>query len=203
MSDDFTSEWMELARRVARFTAVDFPDIEADDIEGKLLVFLAEKKLFDRDPSSDGFAYALNRKAHYFAWQERKEHLQISPQYAYRTRDISMLLENLFDYTRWPDAQVPEDAKSFENSLATDGIEMTSDMSWAYSHLPENYRRAIFCRYALRVIPARGSSEAKTLNRAKARMAEVLNTHFRPQHAGPGARTVVSNAQARYRLDAG
>lgn len=201
MSDDFTAQWMELARKVARFTASDFPDVEADDIEGKLLVFLAERKMFARDPETDGYAYHLNRKAAYFAWEERKEHLCISPQYAYRTRDISALLENLFDHSRWSDAAVPEDARSFENSHATDGIEMTSDLSWAFDRLPENYKRSIFSRYALGEVPARGSSEAKTLNRAKQRMAEILNTFHRTQHEGPGARKAASNAQARYRLD--
>lgn len=200
---EFATQWIELARRVARFTASDFPDIDADDIEGQLLVFLAERKLFDTDPETDGYAYALNRKAHYFAWEERKEHLILSPQYAYRTRDVSMLLENLFDYSRWAEASVPDDAKSFENSHATDGIEMTSDLSRAYDLLPENYKRAVYARYALGEIPPRGTSEAKLLNRAKARMAEVLNTYHRPEKVGPGSRRVVSNARSRYELDSG
>lgn len=202
MSEDFAEAWLNLARRTARFTASDFPDIDSDDIEGRLMVFLAERKLLGKDPESEGYAYMLQRAATRLAWEERKDHLALTSQYAYRTRDISNLLESLFESReKWPDAQVPEDARSFENSAGVDGIEMTSDIAWAYSQLPENYQRSIFCRYGLGERPSRGSTEAKALTRAKRRLAEILNWHHRPEPAGPGARRALSNTQARYRLD--
>lgn len=196
--DELVDEWCALIHRVASFVSSDFPDVETEELESKLFVVVTERGLWENDPNTDGYAYHLFRRARGFAWEERREHLILTSQYSYRTKDISALLETLFDKRLWNEAIVPDDAKSFENWRNTDGIEMSSDVSWAFDKLPKDHQRAIFCRYALQERPARGSAEYKYLQRAKARLADILNTYSRPVEGYPGARHPISNATAEH-----
>lgn len=189
---DFIDGWQELCKRVARFTSYDFPDIDAEDVESQLYVFLTERKLWTMDPENEGYARALQKRANVFAWGERKEHLTLTSQYSYRTRDVQLLLETLFDYSLWEGAHVPEDAKSFENSTTIDGIELTADVSRAFSLLSEDYRAILYSRYSLGIRPDRGSPEYKRLSRAKGKLVSILNSY----PGNPRGRRVMTNASA-------
>lgn len=192
--------WQRLCQRIARFTSYDFPDVDAEDIEGELYVFLTERNLWDKDPETQGFAYALQRRANWHAWQERKEQLSRTSQYSYRTRDISIVLETMFDYSLWVDAFVPDDAKSNENSRDTDGIDLSVDLSWAYDRLSDEHKQAIFNRYVLHNHPEKGTAEYKRLSRAKTKMADILNNYWVEDPEGPSTRKVRSNASMNAKI---
>lgn len=191
---DFIDGWQELCKRVSQWTSYDFPDVDAEEVESQLYVFLTERKLWTKDPESEGYARALQKRANVFAWGERKEHLILTSQYSYRVRDVSILLETLFDYRLWSDATVPDDAKSYENSAATDGIEMTADVSRAYDLLSDDYKQSIRSRYADNCRPDRGSPEYKRLSRAKSKLTSILNSYC--GGSGRQSRRSLSNATA-------
>lgn len=195
-TDEQEELWEAMLTRIAKATCRDFPDSDWEDIYQALWVRLCTiwKAGVLLDPESQ-FAesemwYAAKSAAH----KERTEHLVISPQYGYRTKDVRALLETLFDHESWMDAQVPEDAVS---ELGCVALEMSADLSRAYDKLNEDYKQLVFRFFALR--EEFDAPTKKRLSKAIARMAEILNTYDGVTFVGgPGARRTLSNSFAEH-----
>jgi hypothetical protein len=192
MNEYQIDEWMPLVKQAAKAVANDFPDSEQADLEQAcwegLLRYQRRGKLLAPDESYSHSTLRFLAKT--VASRTRAEHLTISPQYAYRTSDITDLLGYFFEPEYWSHMPVPEDA---ESELGNVGMEMGADLSRAWDNLTLEDKRTIFSKFALgdRVDP-------KRLSRVVGRMAKFLNEYQPPQHGHTGSRKVITNATARY-----
>lgn len=192
-------QWEERIRSVASRTAQNFPDIDVEDLSQDLMMFVLEKEGALEGRDEPLIRAALNRAAHTFAWNQRKQHLQLTAQYAYRTDDVRKVLEKLSSYANWEKMPVPDDARSLKGN---DSVEISSDVKMAFDKMTHKpYRDAIVSRYGKGVVPAQGSAESKRLSRAIACLTDILNYGYdSTDRAGPGSRTAVNNATAQYRI---
>ena len=193
MDDEQYYQWEEAINRVARNTAKDFPDSNVEDLVQEIWVGLLEE--IQKDPSlsiydkyAESGLYFLAKSA---AWRERKEHLTISTQYGYRTKDVRALLETFFDRESWGEAITPDDAASELNDV---GLEMSSDLSRAWDILSYPHKVLIFKQFGLKE-----KQDSKKLSKAISRMADIINTYHYGlrKNPGPGARRVITNSGAR------
>lgn len=194
MSNDWILEYRDYSLSLGRKAQQEFYYLEADDISQDLMVFLLEKARLLRDKEPGYVKAAMREQSRRYSEDQRKQHLIISPQYAYRTSHVRKLLENLNYRDKWIDAPVPDEAKSMKGH---DGIEMSSDIAWAFSKMQHgSYKDAIITRYADGIVPENGSAESKKLSRAIILLCDILNSYSRPK---PGRRAM-SNAKAQYIL---
>ena len=193
MDNEEYYQWGEMIYRVARGTAKDFPDSSVEDLEQSIWVELLEKLKDNPEltPETKYMESTLWYVATSAAWRERKEHLTLSSQYGYRTKDVRALLVTFFDREHWLDAQIPEDAESELNDV---GLEMSSDLSRAWDILSYPHKVLIFKQFALNE-----KQDSKKLSKAISRMADIINTYHYGlrKNPGPGARRVITNSGAR------
>lgn len=192
MSDDFVTKWGDIVNRIANSVARDFPDIERDDVAQYLYMLILEQKF--EDPTLIWMFKVLSRAANIYAWDQRKEHLQLSPQYSYRTRDVKAILASLFDRQDWESVKVPDDAKSEFNDVF---LEINCDVKGAWMKLGYAQKRAIFEKYALGFEP-KDEAAQKRLYRAVAALTDNLNWYQKNRGEDyVGSRRVITNANAR------
>lgn len=195
-TDEEEDLWNEMTTRISKAVCRDFPDSDWEDIYQSMWIRLvkywnAGKLTSPEDKYSESEMWFAAKAA---AHKERTEHLVISPQYGYRTKDVRALLDTLFDHESWMDAQVPEDAVS---ELGCVALEMSADLSRAYDKLNEDYKQLVFRFFALR--EEFDAPTKKRLSKAIARMAEILNTYDGVTFVGgPGARRTLSNSFAEH-----
>lgn len=204
--------------RVARRSAMDYPDVDWEDVRQELILFVLEHGESIRLKEYGGNpVWLLGRVARSYCTKLRSQHMSLSPQYAYRPSDVRKILETALNPAERVDTFVPDDAK---NPLAktfavfdldgagssvkerdpfafADAMEVASDVSAAYDRLNEEERRSLFKRYVLGVIPDNSSNDRKKLNDAVKKLTHKLNTY-----RGRGAydrimRKVKSNAGSR------
>lgn len=199
MTPEEVNEWSDLLARTARLVARDFPDVDQGDLYQELWIFVLENQTL-RDPSQLGVARLLKNQCTKMAWNHRKEHLQWTSQYSYRTSDVRYILETSFDHGDWEGSFVPADARGGEDGAAA--TEVRVDVMWAYQRLPVAYQQAIKERYHDNIEPPSNSAQRKTLNRAIRRLTDTLNWYLPRSHQSrPGARRVISNATAAYIIE--
>lgn len=192
MTEEEATKWDDLIRKSARFVTSDFPDVDRDDLIQETWVWLLRQRNMI-DPDRPGVLKNLTRRIRYLAWETRKEQLQRSAQYSYRTSDVREILETLFNYADWQGSFVPRDAQSMDGLGHMDAVDVRSDISWAFSTLSETYRQAIISRYRDKRDPDVGTRQRKSLSRAVTRLTDRLNSYYR----GVQRRRAISNAQAR------
>jgi hypothetical protein len=195
-SDEQEELWDKLLTKIAKATCRDFPDSDWEDIFQSLWLHLCEawSKGVLLDPETKLAESEMWFAAKSAAWKERTEHLVVTPQYSYRTKDIRQLLETFFDRESWMEAQVPEDAVSELGNVA---LEMSADLSRAYDRLSKDYKTLIVRHFGLK--EKLDAPTKKRLSKAVARMAEILNTYGGVTHVGgPGARRTLSNSHANH-----
>jgi len=186
-------EWLPLVKQAAKYIASHFPDSEVEDLEmacwDGLLVYQSKGKLMS--PDEQYAKSTLYFIAKTIASQARAEHLTISPQYAYRTEDITSLLEYFFEPSLWStEMPYPEDA---ESELGNVGMEMGADLSRAWDVLTYDDRLLIFRRYAMQDM----QTDRRKVSRAVGRMAQFLNNYQPPKEGRTGNRKVITNSHAR------
>lgn len=189
--------WDDILLRVSASVSRDFPDVSKDDIYQQLWVVILEpsNKITLKMP---GLVNILYKIANRFAWQQRKEHLSVTPQYAYRSSDLKKILEAVAFRNDWYHTFVPDDARS---ELGCDSLELSAEVAWGLQRLQDRhpeYYEAIYRRYILQIIPHNASAERKRLNRAIDALAEILNWYDRPDGEYVGNRRVITNATADY-----
>lgn len=206
MSEDMYTKWKDIIKKIARFVAYDYPDVEVADLEQDLWVEVMERSL--SNPYEDTSIKFLRKYAKSRANQYRAEHLILSPQFNYRVSDVRRILDTVFDHNDWVEAATREEESvgtrsGREPSYNLDEVIIThSDVKRAWALLPHQYKVAIFERYGLGDIPDSTSSEGRKLRRAETRLTEMLNTyHPKSNHQGPGSRKIIGNALARYIID--
>lgn len=179
-----------LIRSTAKRVTWDFPGIDHEDIAQSLWEKYLEAGW---DADDEGLRGALFKLGKSLAWDIRREQLQQSAQYSYRTEDVKIILETAFDIQDWMSGYVPRDAGANGEKDAMAPLEVRVDAMIAYRQLSSGHRDAICSRYAWGVPP----EDPRALSRAIKALADIMNsyqgTHFN--------RTVMSNAQARYLLE--
>jgi len=195
-TDEQEDLWNAMITRISKATCRDFPDSDPEDIAQEMWLKLCKgwnKGVF-LDPTTRLAESEMWYAAKAAAWKERTEHLVITTQYSYRTKDVRQLLETFFDKESWMEAQIPEDA---ESELGNVALEMSADLSRAYDHLNKDYKILILRHFGLK--EKFDAATKKKLSKAIARMAEILNTYGGVTHVGgPGARRTLSNNHAQY-----
>lgn len=201
MSDTLVA-LLPLIEPLSRSVARSYPGVMADDIYQELCLFVLQHGDSLDIENEGGCRHILARAAHIYAAGERAASLTATCQYNYRPQDVRKILETALNDDReaWPHCHVPEDAKSLKGSAA---IEVTLDIRAAIEELPYADASALFSRYRDGEVPDPTSAERKRLDRAVDRLCEALNGFSaerlrRMQVRGyPGARRVISNAQAQ------
>lgn len=197
MSEDVISLWRDAIKRTAGFVSRDFPDLEKEDLQQELYAFILKNHETLESPDKPGSTVVLMKVAKQYAWNQRKEHLQLSPQYSYRTSDIKAILESVFDSRDWSNVQIPDDAKSEFNDVF---LEVNCDVKRAWESLGYAQRKVIFEKYALGQFPD-GDTARKRLNRAIEKLTDNLNWYQKQPHRDyVGSRRTITNANARYIL---
>lgn len=201
MSDNLTA-LLPLIEPLSRSVAQSYPGVMADDIYQELCLFVLQHGSNLDTENEPGCRHILGRAAHIYAGKERAAGLSATCQYNYRPQDVRRILETALsdDREAWPHCHVPEDAKSLKGSAA---IEVTLDVRMALEELPYTDASALLSRYRDGEVPDPTSAERKRLDRAVDRLCEALNgfsaERLRRMNARgfPGARRVISNAQAQ------
>lgn len=197
MSEDILSLWKDSINRTASFVCRDFPDVEKEDVRQELYVFVLKNQAKLKSPEYQGATTALTKAAKAYAWDQRKQHLQLSSQYSYRTSDIKAILESVFDARDWNSVSVPDDAKSEFNDVF---LELNCDIKRAWESLGHSQKKIIFERYALGQSPE-DAAGAKRLSRAIEKLTDTVNWYQKPPDRDyTGTRKAITNANARYIL---
>lgn len=178
MTEQMTHEealvWDDLILKIVRWAAYDFPDMDKDELRQNLWEYiLSHPKI---DPDRQGVTSLLQGITKKKCWDQRKEQLQYSVQYSYRTTDVRKLLETAFFYLDWHDGFVPDDAVSIDHMAAYD---IRADITQALQKMrPAPYRDAIIERYRDGVEHPPGSKERQRLNRGVQRLTMTLNWYY-------------------------
>jgi hypothetical protein len=101
----FYEEWKDVVERTARFVSRDFPDVETEDLTQDLFTFVLARGW--TSSSDDSVRAVIRWFARAKAMEYRKQQLQTSVQYSYRTTEIRSILEKVFDHDNWPRRAVP------------------------------------------------------------------------------------------------
>lgn len=195
VDDQQVYSWAPRIKQVAKTVARDSPDSEQDDLEQSMWVALITQETNGKplDPDSEYATSALYYVARSQALNDRRDALRLSSQYAYRTKDVRVLLEVYFDRSEWGSAVTPEDAAS---ELGNVGLEMSSDLSRAWDRLTWSHKVLIFSAFAL------GEKvDSKKLSSAVSRMCDIINEYQPSKRDGLGTREILSNGQARTLLE--
>lgn len=101
----------EVIDRVAKQVARDYPDIDWEDVRQELALFVIKngKSIKLKDDGGNP-RWILDRVAKDYCKKSRTEHMALSPQYAYRPSDVSLILETAF-LDRDNIGFVPDDAR--------------------------------------------------------------------------------------------
>jgi len=195
VSEDVCSAWAKDVNRTAAFVSGDFPDVEREDLTQHLFMKLLENQQYLKSPEERGATTMLLWWAKAYAKSVRTEHLQLSPQYSYRTSDIRDILHVVFQQQDWESVEVPDDARSEFRDVF---LEINIDVKRAFEKLGEKQKLVIFEKYAMSIDPVDPAGR-KRLSRAIEALTDRVNFY---QHAIDdefiGKRRVMSNAKARY-----
>lgn len=128
-----------------------------------------------------------SRVYHFLVSEERMAGASnLNDAFFYETDDVVKILEDAFP------GDTPEDE---------DGMAAAGDIRWAFTQLSHDYQYRILERFRHGIIRPHDSNERAQLNRAVRKLADILNTwNLSYGHEGPGARKVISNAQAQSAL---
>ncbi len=170
-SKEELKEWTRVINRAAKFAAHDFPGIEWEDLAQDLWVMVLRSRTLP-DPLSPGLTSTLTKMAKRAAWQQRKQDLYATAQYNYRPSDLREILKSALDRSLWPSSFVPSDAHSLTN---LDGLDVSADVSWAWSKLPFSYRDILFRVYVAGETYATGTADRRRVDRAIEKITEILN----------------------------
>jgi hypothetical protein len=208
------SDYVSLARSVARGFARDWPGIDADDLHGELSLKLVEKRHFFEKTTGNlnGAVGAYLRKyAAGYCAKERYRAVYGTPHYMYGTDEVAALLESYY---------LPRDAWAEVGPVVTYGREKVRDGQSTVTALVDVDRayegltgpQADTLRDNWEHGPQEAANRAgKSLaawsmahSRAVTRLRDLMNNerlNAIGSHNGPGARKAMSNSAARALTD--
>jgi hypothetical protein len=201
---DVTDLWSDI-RVIADSLAVQWPGIESDDIAQHMGLKLserweslrpgndAERKMILSFAKREGVAYCSTER-HY--WQVQ------TSEWIYTPREVRHLLAAMF--TELPYVDTPKRPSKGKEYLTADGVSVVlMDIRNAYEAVSVADQAEIRTAFLLELKPTDGAGK-KRLERAVANVTDRLNWYMhsiaqgRDDHDGPGSRTAMSNAAARY-----
>ncbi|MFC9974326.1 hypothetical protein ACFVH6_25825 [Spirillospora sp. NPDC127200] len=194
-----TDQAMEMAAKVGRRIARDYPGVEADDIASAALLALAERVDILPADHGAGYVYKLLEKAgRTHAAQERYERVIGTSQYIYTPQEVRALLqEAYYDPSAWDTPSRKDDWLSAEISEGTVGISLM-DIKSAMDRISPQQREVLNARFG------RGEeiSERYKVARAIDALTRCLNYITNHYNAKPRQKPV-STARAQHLTDAG
>lgn len=190
-------ELTELADKVAKSKAREYPGIEAEDIRQEILV-----RVLESPDSLTGFGGGALRRtfeavATRYCATERYRYTFHSGQYVYTPDEVRALFEEAFyDPGAWEHPPVKE---SYELSITSGGVVVALwDLREAFGALKPAEKEVIEARYRNGFTLT--ETERKRCNRAIDSATRILNRRITEKstapHNGPGARRAISNAEA-------
>ncbi|MFI6609262.1 RNA polymerase sigma factor [Streptomyces sp. NPDC050507] len=203
------TEFLDDARRVARTTAYQWPGIDAEDLTGELSLKLVENsRSFAKAENARALVNAsLKRWAGDYCRQERVRAMQGTAHYLYGTDEAGELLAAFFlCHDAWPDAssgQWPPGEKGKDGSGQTTAV---VDVGRAWEQLSDTDRTTLYTVHNAGYEAAAETAgvTSRTLrvrySRALGTLTERMNfsrAGRAAQYEGTGARSALSNAQAR------
>jgi len=173
--------WDEEIHKIARWLCREHPDVEFEDIKQDLwvvLLFFQEKgKLLELDDKY--LRTTLRYRGTAICNKYRQQHLTISSQYGYRTKDVRNLFETFWFYEDWMTAELPDDALNVDaerrHIRQEEGIHLSADLSAAFDKLTDEYKAIIYKEF--RQSEDLDKNERVKLSKALHRTAEILNTY--------------------------
>ena len=209
MSYDPT-DFLNLARSVARGFARDWPGIDQDDLNGELSLKLVEKRSFFEKTTGNlnGTVGAYLRKyAMEYCAKERYRAVYGTPHYLYGSEEVSALLESYYlPRDAWADAGT---TVQYGREKAKDGqstVTALVDLDRAYQGLTDTQRDTLRAdwEYGPQEAANRAGKSLATWSRAHSRavvrLRDLMNNDRLTAidaHNGPGARKPMSNEAAR------
>lgn len=190
-----TEQVMDLATKVGRSVARDYPGVDAEDIASEALTRLMTDGIKESDPTPDYVFAVLNRHGRAYAAKERYDFIIGTAQYVYTPREIRALMETCyFDPNAWTAPTGKEDYLSAEiggNSIVCSLI----DIKTAMGNIKPAYKRVIERRF----YEGDDSMHRKDVTRAIDALTRSVN-RIVSRHGyaaeGLGSREVMSNDRA-------
>ncbi|WP_149030298.1 hypothetical protein [Kitasatospora sp. MBT66] len=209
------TDFLPLAKSVARSFARDWPGIDADDLYGELSLKLVEKSasFAKTDNTNAAVAVSLRRFATEYCGKERGRALHGSADYLYSATEVEVIMNSMFlPADEWGQqtragALLPDWSQGAHKGRDGMGhVDAVLDARAAWERLPEAARAVLRDGWAYgptASAEAAGTSLAtwsKRHSRAVEKLRDSMNTNRlrRGQdHSGPGSRQAISNNQAR------
>ena len=188
----------ELARKVGRRVAAEYPGVDAEDIASEAVTRLMAKAHRIEDPTA-GYVYrVLERDARAYAASVRYDYIVSTSQYVYTPREIKALLaEVYYNPGCWDVPSAHDDLLSGEIDIRTVGVSLM-DIRAAMEQISPEHREALDRRFG-----AGEDVHRQRVTRAVEALTRVINRHAARvssgrNHEGPGSRKAMSNSEAQY-----
>ncbi|MFE1095865.1 hypothetical protein [Streptomyces smyrnaeus] len=204
------TEYLPLAKSIARRFAADWPGIDADDLYGELSLKIVENQryLSKADNANAATAALLRKKAAEYCATERNRALFGTSHYLYGAEEVAALVDVFYlPRDAWGEAAPIEVMGGREK--ARDGQDTVTglvDVSAGMERLSEAQRGTIreVWEHGQAEAARRAGQTASTFSRAYWRaigaLTVAMNTNRvrrTDDHDGPGSRTAMSNESAR------
>ena len=173
MKGALRDDWDVLLWYISEEVSEGYPDIDPQDVFSSVYVLLYELRLSVLEPGDPGTSRMLRDAAKAAAWNMRAEQLRLTSQYTYRVRDVSEIMETVFDREDWPAGFTPPDAMAGERDRMAP-LEVRMDAWYGYKQLPPELRDILISRFYDKVVPV-SSQEENALNYALTRLTEEMN----------------------------
>jgi hypothetical protein len=191
-----TDEVMELAAKVGKRVAREYPGIEADDIASEALRQLVDKaESLNCDDEPYIYKVLYNDGVRYAA-KERYDYMISTSKYVYQPKEVRALLEEAYWVpSMWDVPSAKDDWMTATVSGATVGVSLI-DIQEAWKNLKPDHADTLLRKFRDDLEVA----DRKSVTRAVDALTRFMNYRAnRPtDHEGPGAREAMSNAAAQF-----
>lgn len=193
MFDDLTVKRIrDLADDVSRIAARNYVGIDHDDIGGHILeCVFASSERFERHLDNDGWLWAvMYAEGIKYCNKQVRDFMFYSDEHYYTPQEIRDLLEKAYS----------TDVPTGESIAINDATMALLDLQIAFNKL--NFRDKDLISRKIGQREKLDETERRAYYRATEHMSAILNgtlakqSRARIEHVGPGARKVLSNAQA-------
>lgn len=190
--DETVKRLMGLSEDASKKAEREYIGIDADDIAGHIMeqVYRAPHR-WERHLDSDAWLWSvMYAEGISYCRKQVRDFMWYSAEHFYTPQEIRELLEKVYT----------TDSENAEYVAINDATISLIDLQIAFNKLPARDRDLIVRK--VKDHSKLEESDRRAFYRATERMATILNgtlagnTRARVEHEGPGARTVLSNAQA-------
>lgn len=191
-------------RKIADSLAIQWPGIDREDITQEMTLKVAENwatvsEHDDRHKIALGLA---KKRGVQFCSEERYYYQAQTAEWIYTPREVRALLaEYYYDADAW--LAPPTRPQGGRQTVEADGLWVAlADIQTALEAVSESDQAAIVAAFDAGEKPTTGAEKmrlSRAIDRVTARLNRSVSDSFdRYAHDGPGSRTAMSNAQARF-----